>query len=101
MVGAFSAMSNVTGIVTDVKQVTRVLKSHGALIMCDYAGGAPYLPIEMGPGTDAEIDAIVVSPHKFIGGPGASGVLMLRRGAVVKDTPTWPGGGTVSFVSPW
>ncbi len=101
MIGAFSAMSNVTGIVTDVKQVTRVLKSHGALSIWDYAGGAPYLPIEMGPGTDAEIDAIVVSPHKFIGGPGASGVLMLRRGAVVKDTPTWPGGGTVSFVSPW
>ena len=101
MVGAFSAMSNVTGIVTDVKQVTRVLKSHGALSIWDYAGGAPYLPIEMGPGTDAEIDAIVVSPHKFIGGPGASGVLILRRGAVVKETPTWPGGGTVSFVSPW
>ncbi len=101
MVGAFSAMSNVTGIVTDVKQVTRILKSKGALSVWDYAGGAPYLPIEMGQGTDAEIDAIVVSPHKFIGGPGASGVLMLRRGAVAKDTPTSPGGGTVSFVSPW
>jgi selenocysteine lyase/cysteine desulfurase len=101
IVGAFSAMSNVTGIVTDVKAVTRILKSHGALSVWDYAGGAPYLPIEMGGGTDADIDAIVVSPHKFIGGPGASGVLVLRREAVVKDTPTLPGGGTVSFVSPW
>jgi selenocysteine lyase/cysteine desulfurase len=101
IVGAFSAMSNVTGIVTDVKQVTRILKSHGALSVWDYAGGAPYLPIEMSEGTDADIDAVVVSPHKFIGGPGASGVLMLRRAAVAKDTPTLPGGGTVSFVSPW
>ena len=101
MVGAFSAMSNVTGIVTDVKQVTRILKSHGALSVWDYAGGAPYLPIEMGQGTDAELDAVVISPHKFIGGPGASGVLLLRRAAVVHDVPTLPGGGTVSFVSPW
>ena len=101
MVGAFSAMSNVTGIVTNVKQVTRILKSHGALSVWDYAGGAPYLPLEMGQGTDSEIDAIVASPHKFIGGPGASGVLVLRRAAVVHDVPTLPGGGTVSFVSPW
>jgi selenocysteine lyase/cysteine desulfurase len=94
-------MSNVTGIVTNVKQVTRILKSHGALSVWDYAGGAPYLPLEMGQGTDSEIDAIVASPHKFIGGPGASGVLVLRRAAVVHDVPTLPGGGTVSFVSPW
>lgn len=101
MVGAFSAMSNVTGIVSDIRQVTRILKSYGALSVWDYAGGAPYLPIDMRPGTDAEIDAVVISPHKFIGGPGASGVLVLRRGAVANDVPTLPGGGTVSFVSPW
>jgi len=55
----------------------------------------------MAGGTDAEIDAIVASPHKFIGGPGASGVLVLRRQAVVSERPSLPGGGTVSFVSPW
>ena len=101
IIGAFSAMSNVTGIVTDVKKITHVLKSHGALSVWDYAGGAPYLPMDMGGGTDAAIDAIVASPHKFIGGPGASGVMILRRKAVVCEVPTSPGGGTVSFVSPW
>ncbi len=100
-VGAFSAASNVTGIVTDVAQVTRVLKSHGALSVWDYAGGAPYLPIHMGADKGAEIDAVVLSAHKFVGGPGASGVMILRRDAVVLDAPTWPGGGTVHFVSPW
>ena len=101
IIGAFSAMSNVTGIVTDVPAVTRLLKRYGALSIWDYAGGAPYLDIDMGGGTAAEIDAIVLSPHKFIGGPGASGVLILRRDAVQRATPTLPGGGTVSFVSPW
>ncbi len=101
MIGAFSAASNVTGIVTDTDAVTRLLKSHGALAVWDYAGGGPYLPIDMGHGTDAPKDAIVVSPHKFPGGPGASGVLIVNQRAVCRTCPSWPGGGTVSFVSPW
>jgi selenocysteine lyase/cysteine desulfurase len=54
----------------------------------------------MAPKPGAEIDAIVISPHKFIGGPGASGILILRRDALATDKPSWPGGGTVKFVSP-
>ncbi|MCJ8333434.1 MAG: aminotransferase class V-fold PLP-dependent enzyme [Epibacterium sp.] len=101
IIGSFSAMSNVTGIVTDVPAVTRLLKRYGALSIWDYAGGAPYLDINLGGGTAVEIDAVVLSPHKFIGGPGASGVLILRREAVQRAIPTLPGGGTVSFVAPW
>ncbi len=100
-IGSFSAASNVTGIVTDTGPVTRLLKSRGALSVWDYAGGAPYLAIDMGTGTDAAKDAVVVSAHKFPGGPGASGVLIVREDTVKRTTPTWPGGGTVSFVSPW
>jgi len=94
-------MSNVTGIVTDVKAVTRLLKFYGAVSIWDYAGGAPYLPMDLAGDNDAQIDAIVASPHKFIGGPGASGILMLRREIVKTSKPTLPGGGTVEFVSPW
>ncbi len=101
VVAAFSAMSNVTGIVTDVKRVTRLLKFHGAVSVWDYAGGAPYMPIDVAGDADAQIDAVVLSAHKFIGGPGASGVLILRREAVEASKPTLPGGGTVRFVSPW
>ncbi|MEP4031736.1 aminotransferase class V-fold PLP-dependent enzyme [Roseibium polysiphoniae] len=100
-IGSFSLMSNVTGIVTDADQVTRILKRHGALSVWDCAGSGPYLPIDMKAGTDAQKDAIVVSPHKFIGGPGASGVLIVREGAVRRHLPVQPGGGTVRFVSPW
>jgi len=100
-VGAFSLMSNVTGIVTDDEAVTRILKRHGALSVWDCAGSGPYLPIDMKPGTEAQKDAVVVSPHKFLGGPAASGVMIVRKQAVCLKTPVFPGGGTVRFVSPW
>lgn len=100
VIGAFSAASNVTGILTDVAEVTHRLKAAGALAVWDYAGGGPYMPIKMTPAEGAEIDAIVVSPHKFVGGPQASGILIVRRDAVCTATPTAPGGGTVRFVAP-
>lgn len=96
VIGAFSAASNVTGIITDVARVSGILRRHGALSVWDYAGAGPYLPIDV-----ADKDAVVVSPHKFPGGPGASGVLIVRKSAVTTASPTWPGGGTVRFVSPW
>jgi selenocysteine lyase/cysteine desulfurase len=98
LVGSFSAMSNVTGITTDTDQVTAILKSHGALAIWDYAGGGPYLPMQMGAGATAK-DAIVFSPHKFIGGPGASGVMCFLASMIRRQTPTQPGGGTVVYVS--
>lgn len=97
---AFSAASNVTGILTDVTAVTRRLKKAGAKIVWDYAGGGPYLTVDMCPSDDALIDAIVMSPHKFMGGPQASGLLIVRNDATCASKPTYPGGGTVRFVSP-
>ena len=99
LVGAFSAASNVTGVLTDVLAVTRVLQEYGAKSVWDYAGGGPYLPINMRPGRGVAIDAVSISPHKFIGGPGASGVLIVRKSACSCNTPSWPGGGTVKYVS--
>jgi selenocysteine lyase/cysteine desulfurase len=95
---ALSAASNVTGIVADVAQVTRRVKAAGAKMLWDYAGGAPYLPMQMSPAADAAIDAIVFSPHKFIGGPGASGVLIVRR-ATRCWTPSRPGRAAARSVS--
>ncbi|WP_138467810.1 aminotransferase class V-fold PLP-dependent enzyme [Poseidonocella sp. HB161398] len=100
VIGSFSAASNVTGILTDPDPVTRLLKARGALAIWDYAGGAPYLPMDMGTGATAK-DAIVFSAHKFPGGPGASGVAVIRDSVAGRLTPTAPGGGTVTFVSPW
>lgn len=99
-IGAFSAASNVTGILTDTDAVTRKLRAAGALSVWDYAGGGPYLPIDMAGDGDAAKDAVVVSPHKFLGGPAATGVLVLRKDAVGRKAPVHPGGGTVRFVTP-
>jgi len=101
LIGSFSAASNVTGILTDSDPVTRLVKAHGGVSVWDYAGGAPYLSIDMGTGTDAQKDVVVASSHKFPGGPGGSGIMILRKEVVRRQKPTQPGGGTVRFVSPW
>lgn len=100
-IGAFSAASNVTGITADVDAIGALLNRHGVVSVWDYAGGGPYLPIRMGADSPARKDAVVLSPHKFLGGPAASGVLIVRKAAVKSTKPVNPGGGTVSFVSPW
>lgn len=100
-IGSFSAASNVTGILTDTEATTRLLKSHGALSVWDYAGAGPYIAIDMGAGSDAEKDILCLSPHKFLGGPGASGVMIVNDKATARTKPCQPGGGTVRFVSPW
>ncbi len=101
VVGAFSAASNVTGIVTDADAVCRLMNHHGAVSVWDYACGAPYMPMSLNAGTDTAKDAIVYSSHKFPGGPGASGITVIRNAIATSKIPTWPGGGTVAYVSPW
>ncbi len=105
-IGSFSAASNVTGIVSDTRAISILLHRHGALSCWDVAAAAPYVAIEMGPAGDgpedrlAYKDAIFVSPHKFIGGPGTPGVLVARREHFRNRVPTMPGGGTVAYVNP-
>ena len=102
-IGAFSAASNVTGMRTDVARLARLLHSHDAILCLDCAASAPYLPIDMNPAEDpaAAPDAVYFSPHKFIGGPGACGVLAFKSALYRTDLPpTLPGGGTVSYVTP-
>ena len=101
-IGSFSAASNVTGIASDVEVIAELLHRHGALSFWDYAAAGPYVPIEMKPaqaGALAYKDAVFLSPHKFIGGPGTPGVLVVRRALVKNTVPTQPGGGTVDFVT--
>src|SRR5215207_5287746 len=50
-------------------------------------------------GVDAK-DAVVFSPHKFVGGPQTPGVLVVRRELTGRPVPSVPGGGTVAFVDP-
>ena len=100
-IGSFSAASNVTGLLTDVKGVTRLLHKNNALAFWDYAAAGPYVAIDMtGEADDTSLDALYISPHKFIGGPGTPGVLVIKRKLLTNRVPSVPGGGTVSYVSP-
>ncbi|MEA3292607.1 MAG: aminotransferase class V-fold PLP-dependent enzyme [Pseudomonadota bacterium] len=102
-IGSFSAASNVTGIKTDVPRIARLLHGHGALAFFDYAASAPYVPIDMNPAEDPEaaLDAIFISPHKFLGGPGSSGVLVFNQRLYHRELPpSLAGGGTVEYVGP-
>ncbi|MCA9627123.1 MAG: aminotransferase class V-fold PLP-dependent enzyme [Myxococcales bacterium] len=99
--GSFSAASNVTGVLSDVPAVARLLHRHGAYACFDYAAAGPYVPIDMHPqgDADARIDALFLSTHKFIGGPQASGILALNRALFLTRIPEKPGGGTVDYVA--
>ncbi len=101
-IGSFSAASNVTGIVSDTGSISRLLHDRGALAFWDFAAAAPYAPISMSPGeSEGDYkDALFISPHKFIGGPGTPGVLVVRRALLTNAVPAVPGGGTVEYVSP-
>jgi len=102
LIGSFSAASNVTGIITDTVAVSTLLHQHGALSLWDYAAAAPYVPIDMGSNADGNLaykDAVFISPHKLIGGPGTPGVLVARRELFGNRVPDVPGGGTVRYVS--
>lgn len=101
-IGSFSAASNVTGIVSDTGAIATLLHRHGALSFWDMAAAAAYVDIEMEPEGDplAYKDAIFISPHKFIGGPGTPGVLVVRRDLLTNSVPVVVGGGTVAYVNP-
>ncbi|MGH1429076.1 MAG: aminotransferase class V-fold PLP-dependent enzyme [Arenicella sp.] len=101
-IGSFSAASNVTGIKTDIKSIAALLHSHGALAFADYAAGAPYLSINMQGDADKNngLDAAFISPHKFVGGPGTSGILAVHKDLCTNPVPVVQGGGTVSYVTP-
>jgi len=100
-IGSFSAASNVTGIVSDTIGITRILHEHDALAFWDFAAAGPYVEIDMDPLDDpiTAKDAVFLSPHKFIGGPGTPGVLVVRRDLLTNRVPDVVGGGSVAYVN--
>ena len=103
LIGSFSAASNVTGVTCDVHAVARLLHARGALAFADYAAGGPYLPLDMSAAGDADaaLDAVFLSPHKFLGGPGSCGLLVFHERLYRSDlAPSVGGGGTVDYVGP-
>jgi len=105
-IGSFSAASNVTGIISPVHEIAVLLHRYDAIACFDYAASAPYVEIDMNPADDeydgdASLDAIFISPHKFLGGPGSTGVLVFHERLYHRELPpTVSAGGTVDYVGP-
>lgn len=101
-IGSFTACSNVTGVRTPIYEMARIMHEHGGVCFIDYAASAPYDEINMHPDDPMEkLDAILFSPHKFLGGPGSSGVLIFDASMYKNEVPDNPGGGTVDWTNPW
>lgn len=101
-IGSFTACSNVTGIHTPYRQLARIMHQAGGVCFVDFSASAPYVDIDMHPADPQQaLDAIFFSPHKFLGGPGSSGVLIFNRALYHSEAPDQPGGGTVDWTNPW
>lgn len=101
-IASITSCSNVTGIKTPYHEVAKLMHHNNGLCFVDFACSGPYVKIDMHPeDTECALDAIFVSPHKFLGGPGTSGVLIFNKKLYNNMVPDNPGGGTVSWTNPW
>lgn len=101
-IASITSCSNVTGIKTPYHEVAKLMHQNNGLCFVDFACSGPYVPINMHPqDPESYLDAIFFSPHKFLGGPGTSGVLIFNKNLYKNSIPDCPGGGTVSWTNPW
>ncbi|OHD15349.1 MAG: selenocysteine lyase [Spirochaetes bacterium GWB1_59_5] len=102
LIGSFTAGSNVTGLLPPYHEMAAIMHRHGGYCFVDLAAAAPYIDIDMHPADpEQRLDAIMVSPHKFLGGPGSSGILILSNALYTCHVPDHPGGGTVKWTTPF
>lgn len=101
-IAAVTSCSNVTGIKTPYHKIAAIIHQHSGLCFVDFACSAPYIDINMRPDDPLEhLDALYFSPHKFLGGPGSSGILIFKANLYNNRVPDHPGGGTVKWTNPW
>lgn len=102
IIASVTAASNVTGVITPYYQIAEMVHRFNGYCFVDFACSGPYVDINMHPENQAQqLDAIFVSPHKFLGGPGTSGVLIMNACLYQNTIPDNSGGGTVKFTTPW
>ena len=101
-IAAITSCSNVTGVHTPYHEIAELMHENDGLCFVDFACSAPYVDINMHPiNSKQSLDAIYFSPHKFLGGPGSTGVLVFNKDLYSNKVPDNPGGGTVDWTNPW
>jgi selenocysteine lyase/cysteine desulfurase len=90
---SITACSNVTGVKTDIKKLIEIVKNDvniNTYLFLDCACIAPYERLVL-----KKIDAVFISPHKFVGGTSTPGLLIAIQELFLKGHPYNPGGGCV------
>lgn len=101
-IAAVTSCSNVTGIKTPYHDIAAIMHQAGGYCFVDFACSAPYIHINMHPADPLrKLDAIYFSPHKFLGGPGSTGILIFDSALYTNKVPDVSGGGTVKWTNPW
>ena len=101
-IASVTACSNVTGIQTPYHDIAGIMHRAGGYCFVDFACSGPYVDIDMHPDNEDErLDAVFLSPHKFLGGPGSAGVMVFNSELYDRKIPDNPGGGTVEWTNPW
>ncbi|MED1472096.1 aminotransferase class V-fold PLP-dependent enzyme [Bacillus salipaludis] len=101
-IGSFTSCSNVTGILTPYHELAKMMHKYGGYCFVDFSASAPYIDMDMHPeDPSTSLDAIFFSPHKFLGGPSSSGVVIFSKDLYTNQIPDRPGGGTVNWTNPW
>ena len=101
-IAAITSCSNVTGVFTPYYEISEIMHNHNGFCFVDFACSAPYININMHPKNPKQkLDAIYFSPHKFLGGPGSTGILIFDKNLYSNNVPDSPGGGTVDWTNPW
>ncbi len=101
-IAAVTSCSNVTGLSTPYHEIAKIMHKNDGLCFVDFACSAPYIEIDMHPEDHlCALDAIYFSPHKFLGGPSSSGILIFNQILYNNKIPDNPGGGTVDWTNPW
>ena len=90
-----SQVSNVSGIVNDVKRIAKVAHEHGALMLVDGAQSVPHMKVDV---QDLDADFLAFSGHKMLG-PTGIGVLYGKKELFQKMGPFQGGGEMIKEVS--
>lgn len=95
---AITAASNVTGVITPIRELAQLAHSVDALIVVDASQIIAHAPISMqSESDDCTIDVLVFSGHKIYA-PGSPGVVIARTSILNQTSPSELGGGMVADV---
>ena len=95
IIASFSAASNVTGVISDYKQIYTMVKKFGGIVAFDVASLSAYANLDCD-----YFDALFISPHKLLGGVGSCGLLAIKKELYTSDIPSFAGGGTIALATP-